>query len=142
MVDHFLIPSTHAGQAIAEDDDFFNEPTEKLGSILSGFTDMKTSSQPKSPLKKAIYAAVGSGIGLAIALIINLIAELRYSHPWAYLCIVLITLFGLLLGYAIARFSHKCTYCVKTVYMRPLLTKAEKRNQIFANYNLLMLITS
>ena len=58
MVDHFLIPSTHSGQALAEDDDFFNGPTEKLGTILSGFSDMKTSSQPKSPLKKAIYAAL------------------------------------------------------------------------------------
>jgi hypothetical protein len=110
---------THAGLAIAEDDDFFVDAPPAIGQIVSAHTTLKKHVRPKSLLK---IVMVASGLFLADMMVVTALFFLWRNGPRAangneaqvlilISAVVGIGSFALLIWWM--RFVHTCTYVGK-----------------------------
>lgn len=99
----------HSGQWLPRDADFFAAPPREIGRCLSAHTSLRLHHQPWPTWKFAVFVVLGTAVGL----LLSIAAIYGFGISW-WLWKSLVVVFGLLLGLmvggAIASFSHWATF--------------------------------
>ncbi len=97
----------HAGVAIPPSADFFCDPPEEIGEVLSAFTTMKKTDQPTSLAVRLVIAFFAGAVGLVLGILI----AINITTPfWQVFWTVGLTGLGLGITLLMTGFSHTCTY--------------------------------
>lgn len=99
----------HGGGVLARDSDFFVDPPEDIGAILSAHTTLMAGKQPWKAGGRLVVAGIAGLFGLAVGSVVVLLVRPR-AEFWHFLWPTVGSLLGVVLARALTRFFHTCTY--------------------------------
>jgi hypothetical protein len=101
--------ANHGGGPLPNDSDFFADPPEQIGPVLSAHTTLTARKQPWSPGGRLVLAGIVGLAGLLLGAVIVVLATPRGDF-WQILWPTVGSLLGVAIAYGVTRFSHVCTY--------------------------------
>jgi hypothetical protein len=101
--------TNHGGGPLPNDSDFFADPPEQIGPVLSAHTTLTARRQPWSAGGRMVVAGFSGMAGLLVGAVIVVLATPR-GEFWQILWPTVGTLLGVGIAYGVTRFSHVCTY--------------------------------
>jgi hypothetical protein len=101
--------ANHGGGPLPGDSDFFADPPEAIGPVLSAHTTLTARKQPWRSGGRLILAGIVGLAGLLVGAVIVVLATPRGDF-WQILWPTVGSLLGVGIAYGVTRFSHVCTY--------------------------------
>jgi hypothetical protein len=99
----------HGNEHIPRDVDFFVDPPEEVGPLLSAHSTLRQGKAPWPLALRLLLAAFLFGVGLLLGGLIDVCAHVQ-SVTWLIVWPVVLSVAGALIGMGASGFTHTCTY--------------------------------